>query len=125
MIVGKIYANWCGHCQALKPEWAKMKQSLHPSIQLVEIEESDTTNLTNFKNEHPDLEVNGYPTIFKIHPTKKIEYYSGNRDASSMLTWANAGIKSDVPKRFRKKGGTRKTKQRKTKHRKTHKKSKM
>ena len=28
ILIGKVYANWCGHCQHLKPEWLKMKKEL-------------------------------------------------------------------------------------------------
>ena len=28
VIIGLIYANWCGHCQALKPEWNTFKKNL-------------------------------------------------------------------------------------------------
>ena len=39
-VIGKIYAEWCGHCVALKPEWEAMKQELqkYPDIEVVEIE---------------------------------------------------------------------------------------
>ena len=28
IIIGKIYADWCGHCNMLKPEWEKMKNMI-------------------------------------------------------------------------------------------------
>ena len=85
-IIGKIYANWCGHCTALKPHWEKMKSDLknHP-IEIVEIEASEVARLTAFKKKH-GIQVNGYPTIFKI--LGNVEYYNGPRDTKSIKRWA-------------------------------------
>lgn len=93
ILVGKVYANWCGHCQTLKPEWMKMKKELKSKIknmgyhmQFVEIEESEQNKLAKFKNKFPNLTVNGYPTIFK-HTGGSIEYYQGPRVADKMTNW--------------------------------------
>jgi thiol-disulfide isomerase/thioredoxin len=105
--IGKIYANWCGHCTKLKPEWEKMKQHLknHP-IEIVEIEASEIARLEAFKKKHGIME-QGYPTIFKI--SGKVEYYKGPRDVKSMTQWAL----SDTIK-----GGKRRIKRRTIKRRK-------
>lgn len=85
-IIGKIYANWCGHCNALKPHWNKMKSDLkNYPIEIVEIEDSEVARLDAFKKKH-GIQVDGYPTIFKI--LGKVEYYKGNRDAKSIKRWA-------------------------------------
>ena len=96
IIVGKVYANWCGYCKQLAPEWSKLKKSLK-RVQFVEIEEKQINKKQHFEskyakylnsiNNKPQLEVNGYPTIFKIHPNRKIEYYNGPRIASAMKKW--------------------------------------
>ena len=97
ILIGKVYANWCGHCQNLKPEWIKMKKELKSKmkkmgyhIQFVEIEESQQNKLAKFKNKYPDLNVNGYPTIFK-HTGGNLEYYNGGRTADEMTKWALGG----------------------------------
>jgi thiol-disulfide isomerase/thioredoxin len=89
-IIGKVYANWCGHCQALKPEWNKMKSLINKdaNIEIVEIEENENEKLNKLKERFPELQINGYPTVFKIHPNKQIEYYTGNRLSFDMKKWA-------------------------------------
>jgi thiol-disulfide isomerase/thioredoxin len=95
-IIGKIYANWCGHCQALKPEWNKMKSLIKKdaNIEIVEIEENENEKLNKLKERFPQLQINGYPTVFKIHPNKQIEYYTGNRLSFDMKKWATEKNKS-------------------------------
>ena len=96
IILGKVYATWCGYCQQLAPEWSKLKKILK-TIQFVDIEEKQTNKKQQFEAKHakslnlinnnPQLEVNGYPTIFKIQPNKKIEYYTGTRTAQAIKQW--------------------------------------
>jgi len=92
IMIGLVYANWCGHCQHLKPEWEKMKESLlkHPHFKdgkIIEIEDGDVEKEEKMKAIHPNLTVGGYPTIFK-KDSKGIGYYSGNRHSNELLKWA-------------------------------------
>ena len=69
-IVCKIYANWCGHCQNLKPVWAELKNLMHTdkNVTMIEIEESEMKEkmgkLRNICKK--DIDVRGFPTIVKI-----------------------------------------------------------
>lgn len=105
--VGKIFADWCGHCVALKPEWDKMKkmikQNKSKNIHLSFCEIGDTEqnqikgltvdkqliklNKKYFPNGEQTVEIfGGFPTIFKICDNK-LEYYSGPRIAEEMYKW--------------------------------------
>ena len=89
IIVGKVYANWCKYCQLLKPEWAKLKNMIPKDrVQFIEIEESEAAKRAQFERKSKTtLNVNGYPTIFKIHTNKPVEYYTGPRNAQAMRSW--------------------------------------
>jgi len=93
VIVGKVYADWCGHCQALKPEWAKMKKHIHRKkgrrhVIYEEIEEKQIGKKLNKLNQsqHVNVEANGYPTLFRIE-NGKVDYYNGNRQSNAMADW--------------------------------------
>lgn len=92
VLIGKVYADWCGHCQTLKPEWAKMKIAIkkrNPSIEVIEIEQKEETKLENTKNRVKGLAADAYPTIFKyISGDKKPTYYNGERTSDKMTAWA-------------------------------------
>jgi thiol-disulfide isomerase/thioredoxin len=114
---GKVFANWCGACKALKPKWLEMLhilQNQSPTVSqeelnkdeakkvfvinkdgmILEIVQVPDTDYESFKTERPDLgdlEANGFPTIFrKIHDGEKskVEYYNGDRDTKAMIDWA-------------------------------------
>ena len=94
--VGLIYANWCGHCNALKPEWKKMKQGLRgTNCQYLEIEDADPHKdrkiaHVNSRLKGGKLVANGYPTVFKIN-NGKLEYYQGERTAPALQQWFKGG----------------------------------
>lgn len=56
-VVLEVYAPWCGHCQALEPEYNKLGEVLK-NISSIVIAKMDGT-----KNEHERLKIEGYPTI--------------------------------------------------------------
>lgn len=93
VVVGKVYADWCGHCQSLKPEWAKMKKRVYSKkgkkhVVFVEVEEKQIGNkLRKLEKDHGvKVEANGYPTLFKID-NGKVHYYNGNRQSDAMADW--------------------------------------
>lgn len=112
--VGKIYADWCGHCQSLQPEWARMKNDMklamgrslkNVHIEFVEIGDTPKNkakgltvegmmtkyNLKHLANSAEKLKSDGYPTLFKVL-NGKLTYYPGSRDANSMYTWFMEGV---------------------------------
>jgi len=114
IIIGKVYADWCGHCQELKPKWAQLKKILPKGrVQTIEIEEAETDKRAQFEKTHKKtIDVNGYPTIFKI-VNNKIEYYSGPREAEDMKRWVlSTPQKKASNKTFRRHRQKRKNKSR-------------
>ena len=95
-VIGKIYADWCGHCTALIPEWKIMKDNIQNNFPdkyiFSEIEETnkDTevakiNKMFVYKSNKVDVQ-GGYPTIYKIQ-NGKVEYYTGARQAPDMESW--------------------------------------
>ena len=95
-VIGKVYADWCGHCKTLIPEWKIMKaniQNKFPDTYIFsEIEDKNSANGVEKINKmfvrgtNPKLMVNGFPTVYKI-VNGKVEYYSGARKAPDMEKW--------------------------------------
>ena len=109
IIIGKIYADWCGHCKSLKSEWNQMKDMIklntgrslkNVEFQIYEMGETAENDMRNislqqqiddfnkkyFPNGDQRVSGDGFPTIFKIC-RKKIEYYNGPRTAQELYDW--------------------------------------
>lgn len=101
VVVGKIYADWCGHCINLKPIWAELKDKMKHTdnhFVFVEIEENqmkggvEKINTEYLEKSTQKLELQGgFPTIFKIQ-NGQLEYYNNNRDLPSLTNWLT-GVK--------------------------------
>ena len=108
-IAGKLYANWCGHCNALETPWKEMKKRVGGSVDVVGFEaDTDKKELAEFQKKHPVEVQGGYPTLFRIEKGGKIEYYNGGRDTESLVNWA-------LGKHKKISGGTRRKTRRNTK----------
>jgi thiol-disulfide isomerase/thioredoxin len=102
VVVGKVYAEWCGHCIAMKPQWTQLEthfesqqeRSPHAKTKYEVVSISSDELATKkpqveqmyLSNTGNKIDVKGYPTIFKI-VDGKIEYYNGERRYSPMLRW--------------------------------------
>jgi len=103
VIVGLVYADWCGHCQQLEPEWKKMKQNilnseLSKECEIVDIESKTVdkklpkyAKMTKEKN----IPVEGYPTIFLIK-NGMLEKYVGQREANALETWVAGAVNGNM-----------------------------
>jgi len=96
IVYGKIYANWCGHCQAMESFWKNVQTKMMP-VKSKDIEQTNQENeIVIFNNEYELLGNNklalqgGYPTIYKLNKKKGIiEYYNGERTEYDILLWLN------------------------------------
>lgn len=105
IIVGKIYADWCGACKQLIPSWKKMKEELTKEMenpppktprQIYIFEEIESTNQdaqikklnnTYLRGSNEKVAIQGgYPTLFKIIKNK-LYYYDGARDPTSLMNY--------------------------------------
>lgn len=103
VVVGKIYANWCGHCKELEPEWENVMTRMdsyinNNQIKFEEIEQTEEdTKLPLLNNTYLNGSAQkvalqaGYPTIFCIK-NNAVEYYNGQRNANSIYEWCISKI---------------------------------
>ena len=77
----EFYANWCGHCKTLAPEYAKAAEALkEDKITLASI---DCTNHQEFCGKQG---VSGYPTI-RVYKKGEHEKYEGTRKAEGIVKY--------------------------------------
>ncbi|EGD83311.1 Pdip5 protein [Salpingoeca rosetta] len=87
-------APWCGHCQRLKPEWAKAAAELKGEVKLGQVDATVHTQLASRYG------VRGYPTI-KVFPggakSGEAEDYTSQRDAASIVQFARNLAQANKP----------------------------
>jgi thiol-disulfide isomerase/thioredoxin len=104
MSSGKVcvlyYADWCGYCQQLKPEWTRMKELLMTShhnhnlkhkFDIAEVESAAVKKLKEMLMSGSSdmsrlVQIQGYPTISMYENGSKVADYDGERNAEAMVT---------------------------------------
>lgn len=80
----EFYAPWCGHCQKLKPEWAKAATAVKAYDPSIVIAMLDATAEGDLAKQH---DVQGYPTIKWFVDGEVASDYNGPRDADGIAKW--------------------------------------
>lgn len=75
-IVYLVYADWCGHCNRLKPIWNDMKNEMNGEIIFIDVNEKDTATVEQLTSQY-GIEVSAYPTVFKINRHGRVSKYDG------------------------------------------------
>jgi len=85
------YADWCGHCQRTKPEFAKLgstKTIGGKSVKVLAVNADENPELVNGK------EIRGYPTIHLYDSLGKlVQEYSGQRTVQAFEQFLNQHVK--------------------------------
>jgi len=86
----EFYANWCGHCKTLAPEWNKLITTIKDKdIAIVSIESKVINkDIDKVLKESGLVEVKGFPTIGLIKNKKWIPY-EGGRTSKDMMNFIN------------------------------------
>ena len=86
-VVMLLYAPWCGHCQAMEPEWeevvkkAREVQDVEGYISKINIDNVGELNLSALNN------VQGVPSIVLLKNGNVVKTYEKERKAAAILKW--------------------------------------
>jgi len=86
LVLVEFFAPWCGHCQRLAPEWAKVATELKGKVKVGAVDATVHTVMAS------RYQVQGYPTIkvfaAGVKDSHSIENYEGPRSASDIIQFA-------------------------------------
>lgn len=116
----EFYANWCGHCKTLAPEWEKLIESIKEdksikNLAVVSVESGVSNDQLKQMLSKLHIKVDGYPTIGAI-VNKKFISYDGERTAPAMLKFIKEKVVSGKTMHMGGGGRTRRRRTTKRKH---------
>lgn len=81
----KFYAPWCGHCQAMAPNWIQLGKEMKGKLNIGEVNCEVETRLCK------DVHLRGYPTILFFRGGERVEY-DGLRGLGDFVEYAKKAI---------------------------------
>jgi protein disulfide-isomerase len=81
----KFYAPWCGHCQAMAPNWVQLSKEMEGRLNIGEVNCDAEPRLCK------DVKLRGYPTILFFQGGERVEY-EGLRGLGDFISYANKAI---------------------------------
>ncbi|KAL9252462.1 disulfide isomerase-like 1-4-like protein [Drosera capensis] len=89
-VMVEFYAPWCGHCEALAPEYAAAATELkEDGVVLAKVDATEENELAY------DYDVQGYPTVVFFVDGEKMSY-DGPRSREGIVTWIRKKIGPSV-----------------------------
>ena len=82
------YANWCDHCNKMKPNWEKVTNNMQ-SFKDLNIADIESDFIQKFEKK-PVLE--GFPTIKLYINGSVMEDYNGNRETDDIMNFAKLSL---------------------------------
>ncbi len=84
------YADWCPHCQMMKPEWNKFTEQMK-SNNAINVAEIESQYLDKVDPSHK-TNIMGFPSIISCNNGKKITDFSGPRTSQEITSFANSNV---------------------------------
>ncbi|KAG9231405.1 hypothetical protein BJ875DRAFT_469651, partial [Amylocarpus encephaloides] len=81
----KFYAPWCGHCQAMAPNWVQLAKEFKGKLNIGEVNCDVESRLCK------DAHLRGYPTILFFRGGERVEY-DGLRGLGDFVSYAKKAI---------------------------------
>ena len=113
------YANWCPHCNSMKPDWEKFVDRYKSSSSNINVAEVESEYLGMTGEQHKS-NVEGFPTIISCNRGNKTANFAGPRTTQDIDKFANDNFKgvkgsSNLNKLLRNNKKSKKSKTKKTK----------
>lgn len=94
VVLVEFFAPWCGHCQALTPQWEKAANVLKGVATVAALDADAHQSLAQ------EYGIRGFPTIKIFAPGKPPVDYQGARDAKPIVEFALKEIKALLKERL-------------------------
>ena len=87
-----FYADWCGHCKMMKPEWKKLEKrcARDPRLNVAKVSDEMKNDIPEQMNQN----IQGYPTVRMFNNGKMMSEYSGERNNNAFLEFLLNKIKN-------------------------------
>ena len=88
-VVILYFANWCGHCNHLKPDYQKLADGAKGfTVAAVDADNNDgLIELIQSMGENSEYDVNGYPTIVSYNAGKYYSTYGPSNDGKEFRSF--------------------------------------
>lgn len=83
-----FFADWCGHCHSMAPEWKKLIDNNRNNVNLAKVRDDYQNKI------EMDAPVQGYPTILLAKNGKVSKVFSGDRTAESLNSFVEQNTNS-------------------------------